>query len=48
LHIEEMRFYQGTLYATSRDGTLVTIDPATGTVTLLAAIVRANAIEVFD
>jgi hypothetical protein len=48
LHIEEMRFYQGTLYATSRDGTLVTIDPATGAVTLLAAISRANAIEVFD
>jgi hypothetical protein len=48
LHVEEMRFYQGTLYATSRDGTLVTIDPATGAVTVLATIPRSNAMEVFD
>lgn len=48
LHIEEMRFYGGTLYATSRDGTLVTIDPATGAVTVLASIPRANAMDVFE
>jgi hypothetical protein len=48
LHIEEMRFFQGVLYAASRDGSLVTIDPATGAVTFVATITRANAMEVFE
>lgn len=46
LHVEEMRFFSGKLYATSRDSTLVEIDPATGMTTVIAAIVRANAMEV--
>lgn len=33
--VEEMRFFGGTLYAVSRDNTVVTIDPATGEVTAL-------------
>lgn len=48
LHVEELRFFGGTLYAASRDGTLVAIDPATGAVTVVANVLRANAMEVFD
>jgi hypothetical protein len=48
LHIEEMRFFGGTLYAASRDGSLVEIDPVTGAVTHVATIFRANAMEVFQ
>lgn len=48
LHIEEMRFFAGTLYATSRDGNLVAIDPHTGAVTVREAILRASAMEVFE
>jgi len=48
LHVEEMRFFDGKLYATSRDGSLVEIDPTTGAVTVRATIFRANAMEVFD
>jgi hypothetical protein len=48
-HVEEMRFLDGTLYATSRDGTVATIDPVTGTVTVLPITVgRALAMEVLD
>lgn len=47
LHVEEMRFVGGTLYATSRDSTLVAIDPVTGVVTVVASIPRSNAMEVF-
>jgi hypothetical protein len=43
-----MRFFNGKLYATSRDGTLGEINPATGAVTILATIPRATAMEVFD
>jgi hypothetical protein len=49
LHIEEMRAFGGVLYATTRLGTLVTIDPATGIVTTLpVAPGRANAMEIFE
>lgn len=48
LHVEEMRFFDGMLYAASRDGTLVTIDPASGAVSVVTTIPRANAMEVFE
>lgn len=48
LHVEDMRFFAGTLYATSRDGTLLEIDPATGITTVLLAIPRTTALEVFE
>ncbi|MBA3503011.1 MAG: IPT/TIG domain-containing protein [Myxococcota bacterium] len=48
LHIEEMRFFGGKLFAASRDGNLVEIDPATGAVTHVASIFRSNAMEVFE
>ena len=48
-HVEEMRFFAGRLYATSRDGTLATIDPASGAVTPLpVGPGRHGAMEVFD
>jgi hypothetical protein len=48
-HVEEMRFFRGVLYAASRDGTLVTIDPATGATTALPLpSQRYKAMEVFD
>jgi hypothetical protein len=43
--VEELRFVDHVLYATSRDGTLCTIDPATGVVTPLVAIPRTNAFD---
>jgi len=47
-HVEDMRFFDGVLYASSRDGTLVTIDALTGTTTVLPiSLGRFNAIEVF-
>ncbi len=47
-HVEEMRFFEGTLYAASRDGTLVTIDPTTGATTALPwNLGRANAMELY-
>jgi IPT/TIG domain len=45
LHVEEMRFFGGKLYATSRDSTLVEIDPASGIVSVIASIPRVNAME---
>lgn len=49
LHVEELRFFAGTLYAGNRDGTLVTIDPATGAVTVLPVVVgRVRAIAIFE
>jgi hypothetical protein len=48
-HVEEMRFFNGVLYATSRDSTLVAIDPQTGlTNTLPVFVGRCNAMEVFE
>ncbi len=48
-HIEDMRFFQGTLYVANRSGTLVTLDPITGVVTQLPVSPgRFNAMEVFD
>jgi hypothetical protein len=47
--VEEMRYFGGTLYAAGRDGTLVTIDPATGTVTQVPLpFGQFNAMEVFE
>ncbi|MDX2088682.1 MAG: IPT/TIG domain-containing protein [Kofleriaceae bacterium] len=49
LHVEEMRFFNGTLYASSRDSTLVTIDPATGTVQAVSIPPATyKAMEVFE
>lgn len=48
LHIEELRLFGGTLYATTRDGSLVTIDPTTGQTTVIATLGRAIAMEVFE
>lgn len=49
LHIEEMRFLDGVLYAASRDGSLLAIDPATGIATTLpVSFGRFNAMEVFE
>ena len=48
-HVEEMRFFGGTLYATSRNGTLATLDPATGAVTVLpVSLGRSSALEIFE
>jgi hypothetical protein len=48
-HVEEMRFFAGTLYAASRTGTLVTIDPRNGVVTVLPVnLGRFTAMEVFE
>ncbi|HLL25303.1 MAG TPA: IPT/TIG domain-containing protein [Kofleriaceae bacterium] len=47
-HVEELRAYGGKLYATSRDGTFVQIDAATGVVTRLATIPRSLAMDVFE
>ena len=47
--LEDMRFFAGTLYAGSRDGKLVTIDPASGVVTVLpVAVGRVRAIAIFE
>ena len=47
-HVEELRWFAGALYATTRDGRLVTIDPTTGAVTLVTHLPRASAMEVFE
>jgi hypothetical protein len=47
-HVEEMRFFDGKLYATSRDGSFASIDPATGAVTPLLNAGRNTAMEVFE
>jgi len=48
-HVEDMRFFGGKLYAASRDGTLCTIDPTTGAITVLpVSLGRFTAIEVFE
>jgi hypothetical protein len=44
--IEELRVVDHVMYAASRDGTLCTIDPTTGMVTVVANISRANAFDV--
>ncbi|HVK75349.1 MAG TPA: IPT/TIG domain-containing protein [Kofleriaceae bacterium] len=49
VHIEEMRFFRGTLYAWSRDGRFLSIDPTTGATTAIPApIGRYPAMEVFE
>lgn len=49
LHVEDMRFFAGVLYATSRDGTVVTIDPGSGAVAVVATgLGRFHAMEVYD
>ncbi|MDB4955776.1 MAG: hypothetical protein JWO36_3345 [Myxococcales bacterium] len=48
-HVEEMRFLDGVLYASSRDQTLVTIDPQTGVTTVLPVFIgRCNAMAIFE
>lgn len=48
-HVEEMRFFAGKLYATTRDSRFVTIDPATAVVTQLPlSLGRNGAMEVYD
>lgn len=48
-HVEDMRLFEGKLYASSRDGRLVTIDPTTGVATALpVSLGRFNAMEVFE
>ncbi|MGE0549146.1 MAG: IPT/TIG domain-containing protein [Kofleriaceae bacterium] len=49
LHIEDMRAFAGALYAITRNGLLVTIDPVTGTTTTLPITPgRASAMDVFE
>ncbi|HVV86663.1 MAG TPA: IPT/TIG domain-containing protein [Kofleriaceae bacterium] len=49
LHIEDMSFFQGSLYAGSREGSLYTIDRDTGAATLVqAAVGRVRAMEIWD
>lgn len=48
LHIEEMRFFDGTLYAANRTGTLLSIDLATGVSTPVINLGRFSAMEVFE
>ena len=49
IHIEEMRFWRGTLYAVTRDAALVTVDPATGEVeSVPIPPERYKAMEVFE
>lgn len=49
LHIEELRAFDGTLYATTRGGQLVTIAPATGAVTVVpVSLGRASAFEIYQ
>ena len=47
-HVEELRFFDGVFYATTRSGALLTIDPTTGaTTTLPVAPGRTRAMDVF-
>ena len=47
--VEEMRFFDGVLYAVSRDSTLATIDVDTGVVTVVASgLGRFTAMELFE
>lgn len=46
--ISDLRWLDGTLYATTTNGNLVTIDPATGTVTTLGQIGSSYALEVLE
>ncbi len=48
LHVEDMRFFGGKLYAASRAGTIVEIDPVTGVATTILSTFRANAMELFE
>lgn len=48
-HVEEMRFFEGRLYATSRDGSLVVIDLVSATATRVQGFTgRHGAMEVFE
>lgn len=48
VHIEEMRLFDGTLYGANRSGTLLAIDPGTGTATPVINLGRFSAMEVFE
>ncbi len=48
VHVEDLRFFAGTLYASNRNGQLLSIDPTTGAATVLPiAPGRISAIEVY-
>lgn len=48
VHVEDMRFFGGTLYASNRNGQLLKIDPATGAATVLPVTPgRISAMEVY-
>ena len=47
-YIEELRVFGGTLYAPTRDGRLVTLDPVTGNVTTVLNVPWVSAMEVFE
>ena len=46
LHVEEMRFLDHVLYATTTSAMLVTIDPALGIATPVTSIGRYSAMEI--
>ena len=48
VHVGDMRFFGGKLYAANRDGAIVEIDPVTGVATTVISTFRANAMEVFE
>jgi hypothetical protein len=49
MHLEELRWFGGVLYATSSNQTLLAVDPVTGVTTVVTDIPgRANAMEVTD
>jgi hypothetical protein len=48
-HVTGMRFLDGTLYAITRDNSLITIDPSTGTTTIVQTFSEGlTAIEIFE
>jgi hypothetical protein len=49
VHVEDLRWFAGALYAVTRDRRLVTIDPATGAIAdVLTTANRVHAIDVFE
>ena len=48
-HVTGMRFLDGTLYASTRDQTLVSIDPATGATTVVESFgTQIASLELFE
>lgn len=49
VHLEDMRFFAGTLYGSNRNGQLLTIDPATGVAAVVPVVVgRISAMEIYE